>query len=446
LIYRLELIVLTTIVSIQFMMISLRAKLTLALIMMSFLVIGVVGLTARWIVQAQFDNLVVGRALENFISGAKDYYEAHGSWESAQESISFHEFNFSRNRELNRESGSGNGPRSPPPGGRPPRSTGPPIPFLVVDRSGIVLIDLAGFSAGDVIPQETMEYYRPIYSKGNEVGLAVALERPQMTEIEQRFLAAIELSWLYALLIAMILAISIGIVLGNVFSVPIKDLRKAIRAMEGGELRQLVKVRSQDEIGQLSNAFNQMSRNLADAYDELEDSRKKLVAQADVLKELSLHDELTGLLNRRAFDEHAATLFAQAKRFNHPITLGMADIDFFKRVNDNFSHATGDSVLKEIARIINDNLREIDLLARYGGEEFAISFPQTDLQGAKIFANRLREMVAAYDWEHVASGLKITLSIGLAERTSEDTFKEILALADEKLYEAKQSGRNQVCA
>ena len=106
--------------------------------------------------------------------------------------------------------------------------------------------------------------------------------------------------------------------------------------MEGGELRQLVKVRSQDEIGQLSNAFNQMSRNLADAYDELEDSRKKLVAQADVLKELSLHDELTGLLNRRAFDEHAATLFAQAKRFNHPITLGMADIDFFKRVNDNF--------------------------------------------------------------------------------------------------------------
>ena len=75
-IYRLELIVLTTIVSIQFMMISLRAKLTLALIMMSFLVIGVVGLTARWIVQAQFDNLVVGRALENFISGAKDYYEA----------------------------------------------------------------------------------------------------------------------------------------------------------------------------------------------------------------------------------------------------------------------------------------------------------------------------------------------------------------------------------
>ena len=86
------------------------------------------------------------------------------------------------------------------------------------------------------------------------------------------------------------------------------------------------------------------------------------------------------------------------------------------------------------------------MLARYGGEEFAISFPQTDLQGAKIFANRLREMVAAYDWEHVASGLKITLSIGLAERTSEDTFKEILALADEKLYEAKQSGRNQVCA
>lgn len=81
--------------------------------------------------------------------------------------------------------------------------------------------------------------------------------------------------------------------------------------------------------------------------------------QAEVLKKLSRRDELTDLLNRRAFDEHATTLFAQAKRFNHPLTLGLADIDYFKKVNDEYSHATGATVLKEIAKLISKNLRRL---------------------------------------------------------------------------------------
>jgi two-component system cell cycle response regulator len=188
-----------------------------------------------------------------------------------------------------------------------------------------------------------------------------------------------------------------------------------------------------------------MSENLALVYDELEKSRSRLSIQAEVLEELSRHDELTQLHNRRAFDDLASTLFAQARRFGHLLTFAMADIDHFKKVNDDYSHAVGDRVLQEVANLISTTLREIDLIARYGGEEFVITFPQTDIKGATIFANRLRERVAAYDWEQLTPGFTVTLSIGLAQRSTEDSFKEVLKVADARLYDAKSNGRNQVC-
>ena len=125
----------------------------------------------------------------------------------------------------------------------------------------------------------------------------------------------------------------------------------------------------------------------------------------------------------------------------------MIDIDRFKLINDNYSHATGDRVLKLLADLLRANLREVDILARYGGEEFLVLFPETDLSEAYKLMERLRETVAEHQWNDIDESLRITLSAGLVEVDINDTSSNTLAkafnAADKKLYLAKDNGRNR---
>lgn len=322
---------------------------------------------------------------------------------------------------------------------------GPPVPVVITNLSGTVVVPLAGMHVGDEVSHEDYKHSRPILAGGRRVGLAVPLKRPTRTALEQQYLAAIRDSWVYSLLLAAVLAIPLGLILGSRFATPIVELTGAIGRMRRGILRQSVPVRGEDEIAQLSTSFNQMSDELANTYNELKASREQLSEQAEMLKELSRRDELTGLLNRRAFDEQAALMFEQARRFGHPLTLAMVDIDHFKQVNDDYSHAVGDAVLREVAHLIGSKVREIDLVARYGGEEFAMAFMETPLDAAGKFLDKLRQLVAAHDWEKITPGLRLTLSAGLSNRTMGSTLGEVLDLADARLHEAKTNGRNLVC-
>ena len=322
---------------------------------------------------------------------------------------------------------------------------GPPVPVVITNLSGIVVVPLAGMNVGERVKRKDFKRARPIVAGGKQVGMAVPLKRPARTDLEEQYLSTIRESWLYSLLAAAVLAIPIGIILGNRFAGPIVELTGAIGRMRRGLLRQSVRVRGDDEITQLSSTFNQMSDELADTYNELRASREQLSEQAEMLKELSRRDELTGLLNRRAFDEQASNMFAQARRFDHPLTLAMADIDHFKRVNDDYSHAIGDAVLREVAHLLGSKVREIDLVARYGGEEFALAFLETPLDAAGRFLDKLRRYVEEHDWEKVAPGLKVTLSAGVASRSAGSTLSEVLDVADTRLHEAKTNGRNLVC-
>ena len=176
---------------------------------------------------------------------------------------------------------------------------------------------------------------------------------------------------------------------------------------------------------------------------EMEDLLRR---QTEELTILATTDPLTGLLNRRCFLEKADAELLRSFRYERDMAMIMVDIDFFKKVNDTYGHAVGDTVLRRVADLLGANMRSSDSLGRLGGEEFAVLLPETSTANAQILAETLRKKLA--EDETILSGgakLKITASFGVAALASAgDTVKSILDHADEALYAAKQAGRNLV--
>ncbi len=167
------------------------------------------------------------------------------------------------------------------------------------------------------------------------------------------------------------------------------------------------------------------------------------------LERESLTDALTGVHNRRYLDSQLGDELGLARRYGFPLAVIFLDIDHFKRVNDNHGHPVGDAVLKSFASALGEALRKTDLLARYGGEEFVVVSPHTDLAGATLVAQRLRQAVEALrlDAPGTPGALRITCSAGVAELTpNTPDAQQLLDAADRNLYRAKQQGRNRVVA
>jgi diguanylate cyclase (GGDEF)-like protein len=167
--------------------------------------------------------------------------------------------------------------------------------------------------------------------------------------------------------------------------------------------------------------------------------------QHRTVEQQALVDSLTGLANRRLSTAALEKELARAQRFNEPLTLVLADIDDFKRINDRWGHPTGDEVLKAFARRLQESVREIDLAGRWGGEEFALLLPGTDLEGGRRLAERIRELVRE---QHLAtpdgSPIRVTSSFGVASFPLVTGQSQLVAAADAALYEAKRSGKDRV--
>jgi diguanylate cyclase (GGDEF)-like protein len=164
----------------------------------------------------------------------------------------------------------------------------------------------------------------------------------------------------------------------------------------------------------------------------------------DLLRKHALMDPLTELFNRRALDECLDREWARHLRYGGHLTVIMADIDHFKRVNDRFGHATGDEVLRQVARLLAAGCRESDTAARSGGEEFVVVAPEIPIQGAAGLAERLRMSICSRPLAVHDKTLEVTVSFGVADSEGRKTAGALLQAADEALYRAKSAGRNCV--
>ncbi|MGZ5780275.1 MAG: sensor domain-containing diguanylate cyclase [Burkholderiaceae bacterium] len=166
------------------------------------------------------------------------------------------------------------------------------------------------------------------------------------------------------------------------------------------------------------------------------------------LAEQASTDELTGLFNFRTFEEELAKCLLESKRASdkNELSLLLIDIDHFKNFNDTYGHAAGNDVLAGVAHEITKLIRQTDMACRYGGEEFVVILPKCDLSGAMLLAERIRSILEKHKFATCAGARSVTVSIGCAMSHPDDTHQALFARADEALYQAKNTGRNRICA
>ncbi|MEN3297706.1 MAG: hypothetical protein V7642_6959 [Burkholderiales bacterium] len=184
---------------------------------------------------------------------------------------------------------------------------------------------------------------------------------------------------------------------------------------------------------------------LEGANQQLEVKNRELQSVSDTLHRISITDDLTSAYNRRFFFECLTKLMSAAKRHGTPLSIIMIDVDNFKQINDSHGHPVGDEVLQRLAGTCHEALREADVFARFGGEEFIVALPDTDEHRAREVAERLRLAAMSEAVDTGAGRVRVTISSGISQyQPSDNTIQDMIKRADEALYSAKKSGRNQV--
>ena len=209
-----------------------------------------------------------------------------------------------------------------------------------------------------------------------------------------------------------------------------------------GELPGLVRAAYHNKAA-MRAVMNGVNERLTTSTEEIEELRRELMR----VREEALLDSLTGLLNRRAFDERITTMVADAVEKGEDFSLIMADIDHFKRINDGYGPLFGDRVIRAVGEALKAGVKGRDSVARYGGEEFAILLPTTGLKGAWAVAEGVRRLVAASRIRRMNNDEvvgNITLSAGVATHRDGEPIASLIERADAALYRAKGSGRNRV--
>jgi diguanylate cyclase len=194
-------------------------------------------------------------------------------------------------------------------------------------------------------------------------------------------------------------------------------------------------------VDRLLKANSRLQQQLASADEKLREQARQIESHAVEART----DALTGLGNRRAFDDEMTRRLAEFQRHRRTFSVAMIDVDHFKKFNDNHGHQAGDAVLAGLARVLRNNARDMDVVSRYGGEEFSIILPGTSIADARVAAERVRRAIETASFRFRTADLHVTASIGVAEVLSEEDVPGLIQRADAALYASKQGGRNRVC-
>ncbi|HOI84011.1 MAG TPA: GGDEF domain-containing protein, partial [Campylobacterales bacterium] len=224
------------------------------------------------------------------------------------------------------------------------------------------------------------------------------------------------------------------------------SIKKLIEDSNEGDF-EAVKVKLTALVTALDSDINEAIGAIRSEQGQMESLKQKiktLESELESAKEEAGIDFLTKVVNRRVIDEEMERFEELFLRFDDNYSVVFFDIDYFKKINDNYGHMAGDVVLASFAQILKKKSRDMDIVGRFGGEEFVTILPKTDLAGAKAYAESIRAAVEKTKFIYKETRIEVTVSCGCAERKSTPSLKELIKASDEQLYKAKQSGRNRV--
>lgn len=272
------------------------------------------------------------------------------------------------------------------------------------------------------------------YTRIDDLGWIIFTE-VKLADIRKPILKKVISTLIIVILASILTTWMISFILSRYLITPLRKLQTRVQEITDGKSQSTHYVFPNNEIGMISIAIEKLTEKaLFQKNIELNDKNR-------ILKSLSNTDQLTGIANRRKMLEVLTDEIRRFKRNQQPFCIFMFDVDHFKRINDTYGHTTGDKVLMQLAHVVRKSLRETDTLGRWGGEEFLFVCPGIDLETAETVA---KKVFVAINGHKFPKQLRVTISLGLSEFTANHTLDSILVEVDQKMYQAKQAGRNQM--